>query len=134
MLMTKPQCNCGPIDTFLQHINGHRVSQTVDGDAFCFKRGTDAGCGTAVLVEQVLNVVNGESPAAGVGKEDMVITPLGLTHPGFEHGMGGLGERRTSLTSALADHSQMGAGAKNKILALKPNGTDLSGGDIRRRG
>ena len=120
MLMTKPQGNGRPIDTFLEHINGHCVSQTVDGDAFLFKRGTNVGRDAAVLVEQVLNAVNGEPAAAGAGKEDMVLTPLGLTHPGFEHGAGGLGERRTSLTSALADHSQMGASAKNKILALKP--------------
>src|SRR5665213_538336 len=119
MLMTKPQCNGGPIDTFLEHINGHRVSQTVDGDAFLFERGTDAGRGAAVLVEQVLNAVNGEAAAAGIGNENMVLTPLRLTHPGVEHGASCLGERRTSLTSALADHSQMGASAKNQILVFK---------------
>ena len=120
MLMTKPQCNGGPIDTFLKHINGHRVSETVDSHAFFFKRGTDAGCDAAVLVEQVLNAVDGEAAAAGVGKEDMVLAPLGLKHPGFQHGARGLGKRGTSLASPLADYSQMGAGAKNKILALKP--------------
>ena len=77
------------------------------------------GSGPTMLVEQVLNAVNGESPSSSVGEKDVSVPSLWLSKPGFEHGASDLGQRRAPLSSALADNPQVRADAEHEILAFE---------------
>jgi hypothetical protein len=73
-----------------------------------------------MLFEQVLYAVDAESSAASVGKQDTSLTSLRLAQPGSEYGAGGLGQRCTSFPPAFADHPQVSANPKDKILTGEP--------------
>src|SRR5712692_9657774 len=92
----------------------------MDRDAFLFERWTSVGGGAAMFVEQVLNTMNAESATSSVGEQDIALAALRLTQPGFEYGAGRFGQRRTPLASSLADHPQVGANPKDKVLSFEP--------------
>ena len=66
--MPEPQRDDGAIDTRLQPIEGHGVTQNVGGDPFLFQRWTDLGCRRAMPDQQVLDAIGAETSASGVGE------------------------------------------------------------------
>ena len=76
MFMTEPQCDDRTIDACLQKIHGHGVPQAVNSDTLVFQRRAHVGSRHAMLVEQVLDAVDAEAFAFGVGEQDLPVTQL----------------------------------------------------------
>jgi hypothetical protein len=56
-------------------------------------------------------------PPRTLGEEDVSVTSLRFSEPCLEYGAGDFGQRRTTLSSALADHAQVSTDAEHEVLA-----------------
>src|ERR1700674_5075896 len=72
-----------------------------------------------MFIEQVLHAVHAESSPAGIGKQNISITSLWFSQPGFEYSTSGLGQRCTALLASFADHSQVRAHPENEVFAFE---------------
>src|SRR5271167_4932869 len=73
-----------------------------------------------MFVEQVLHAVHAEPSPASIGKQNILVTSLWFSQPGFEYGTSGLGERCTTLAPSLADHPQVRAHPEHEVFAFEP--------------
>jgi hypothetical protein len=72
-----------------------------------------------MLVQQVLYAVDAETLAFGVGKQNVSVTSLWLTQPGFQDDKAGSGDGRTAFFAPLSNYPHVGTGSQDDVLALE---------------
>ena len=70
-----------------------------------------------MFVQQVLHAMDAETLTFGIGKQYVVVPSLRLSHPGFQHGEGRLGNGCTASLASFADHLDVRTRAKDEALS-----------------
>ena len=73
-----------------------------------------------MLVQQVLHAVDAESFPLGAGKQQIAVTSLWLSQPGFQDGECRFSDGRTPFLASLADDAYVSAGSEDEVLAFEP--------------
>src|SRR5215469_6567981 len=119
MFVTEPKCDHRAIDTLLQKVHRDGVPQAVNSDTLLFQGRADAGSRCAMLVQQVLDAVDGETLTSGIGKQNVFVTSWRFPQPGFQHRSRGSSDGCTAFLTSLFDYVHVGAGSQDEILSSK---------------
>ena len=82
--MPKPQRNHGTVDTGLEKVHGHGVTQAVNGNPLVFRRRAHLRACNAMFVQQVLHAIYSKFFTFRVGKEHIVSTTRWFLQPGIK--------------------------------------------------
>ena len=117
LFVSEPQGDHAGADVGLQERHRVRVPQDVRGDTLGGQRRAAGGGGRGVLVDQPLDGVTAERPAA-VGREQRIRRPTStFLEPALECFDGLGGERHDPLFASLALAEQVRAGIESDVLA-----------------
>ena len=117
--VAEPECDHRTIHVGLQELHGRGMAQPVDGYSSMFQRRTSRRGPDAVFVQQVLNAMDSQPFALGVGKEHVPVAAWRLPQPVLQHGAGRFGQRRAPCLASLADDAQVSAAPRDEVLSFQ---------------
>jgi hypothetical protein len=116
-LMAQPERNHRCIDAGLQQLHGGRMPQRMRRYMLRSQRWAALTGGGDVLRQQILDPIVTQSATTAIGEGDLPFPEREFLQPGLQNGRCLFGERNAAFLAPLAQHMDMGTGAKMGILA-----------------